>query len=1061
MRKGMSAALLFSVPLLLNATLAAPAQQPSRIAWEFDKEGDARAWKPVRLSPFRASSGMLKAEATGRDPWMVSPLTSIDASAKRYITVRMKVNEKRRGEIFWITSQDRKYDENKTFKFAHEKAGQFVEYLFNLSQVKSWKGEVVQLRFDPFNEGDGSIEIDYIRVLSRSECPPKLEVSRLAMERLLVGVGKAFNASCKVENTGGPAQGGSAELDLPEGMTLVSGRSRVGIPSLQFDQPMQLVWTLRADRPLAGEFGVTVRLKGLQEVTRRTKVVAASPMPVAGKPYARLTAEKVGEDLFLGNSRLRAVFARNAFGYGVSAVDVNSRGKWKRMAVSPSFSWLSVRKGQDTVRTPVFAKNGRMISSGAKKGVEFRDSFQDGAGAKWEVRFAFSLGEKDHWMKVDYEATPHGSGSLVHLQGPTLYVGEGSFGGKKHDAQFCGLEWLDSDETSSSNTTCHKPSEYIRYVPRPTKVTIPLMAVSHDGCAIGLAWDCLQEWDGRLMYPSAVFASPNSLEGRDNHMMGLFLPSIPEYVQENGLEATKPYPFAAGKPLKLQAYVMVLPQAVNTLDCVDKYFEIFGVPDPAPIPRGDYAREVDFSMRAYTETLWVEKEQKWWLQDGCRLAQNKGLPSGYILQLKMASLVTRDRNLREKYEAMAERAAKLAGRAAPTDPYDLPLARLRSLASRAQSLMKQTHYAERHDDGVYRYKGKGIRSSRGWDYSQFGRQGDVAIGICAQPLSTIMKYVRMSGDQQMFKEAEKTLRFMDRFQIPRAGEPGNFALQTVSILAARYALDAYLEAYRYTGNRHYLDKAVYWARAGIPFLYVWNPPSPDEAIMLRYASIPDYGSEYFRGGGGGQGSWWGYPVQWEGLCYAYSLLQLAEHDSTLPWRRIGQGIAISAMYQQVVDGEEDSAGYGRRLSRPDVALLPDFVCPFTWRKYACFAPGSRVLPCVYNLIGRDLEPRTYFATRGEERLHINTRASVSNISWDRDGLKLDLSFPKGEKGYVLIACIGKPDRVRVAGRDTEQVADPTKSQRDAWRHSGNCLEIRVMSTNASIDVGNAKLSRTN
>lgn len=1042
--------------LLVSATVVAQARKPPVTSWEFDKEGDVEGWTPTRLSPFGVSNGVLRAQATGRDPWMLSPMTSIDASARKYLVVRMKVNENRTGELFWITSEDRTYDERKTFKFTHEQPGESVEYVFDLSQVESWKGEVIQLRFDPFNEPEGSIEIDRMRVLSRSECPPKLEVSPLATERFLVETQKAFKVTCKVKNMGGVARDGLAALDLPQAMALVSGTSNVPIASIQPDETSELVWTVRADKPFAGELGVNVRFKGMEQVTRRARIVTGVAMPTGGKPYSRLTAEKVGDSLFLGNSRLRVAFVRNEFGYGVSAVDVNSNGKWKLMAISPSFSWLSVRKVRDRICVPIFAREGRIVSLGANtKGIEFRETLLDGAGAKWDMRFSFWLGEKDTWIRVQYEAIPRDNGNLLHLQGPMLYVGEGSFGGKKHDAQFCGLEWLDSDESSSSDMTCHIRSQYIRYVPRPTKVTIPLMAVSQDGCAIGLCWNPLQKWDGTLMYPCAAFASPNSLNGMDNHLMGLFLPSIPDYVQENDLEAINPYRYAKGRPLRLQAYVTVLPQAKNTLDCVGQYFKIFGVPDPAPIPRGGHTGEIDFSMRALTESLWDEKEQKWWLQNGCGLSREKALSSSYILQLKMASLATRDSNLKRKYEEMAQRAARLAGIAVPTDPYDSPLERLSSLASSAQSLMKETHFAQRHDDGAYRYKGRSIPSSHGWDYSRFGREGDVAIGICAAPLSTIMKYVRMSGDTGMFKEAEKTLKFMDRFGIPRGGEPGNFPLQTVSLLGARQALDAYLEAYRYTGNKRYLEKAAYWAKAGLPFLYVWNPPSPDRAIMLRYASIPDYGSEYFTGGGK-EGSWWGYPVQWEGLQYAYSLLQLADHDSTLPWRAIAEGITISGMYQQVVDGEEDAAGYGRTLSRPDVALVPDFVCPLTWRKYACFAPDWTILRCVYKLIGRDFEPRTHIARRAQERLHISTRATVSNTSWVGERMTFNLSFPDGENGCVLIARMGRPGAVLLDGKEIEEASGLGNSNTAGWRHRGSWLEIRVMSTKARVEIIGAK-----
>jgi len=84
---------------------------------------------------------------------------------------------------------------------------------------------------------------------------------------------------------------------------------------------------------------------------------------------------------------------------------------------------------------------------------------------------------------------------------------------------------------------------------------------SEHGCGegraiVGLMWNPLQKWDGRRTRPAAVFASPNFVEARRNHLLGLFLPSIPDFVRANTLLAKNPYPMrrgsgahAAGKPL--------------------------------------------------------------------------------------------------------------------------------------------------------------------------------------------------------------------------------------------------------------------------------------------------------------------------------------------------------------------------------------------------------------------------------------------------------------------------------------------------------------------------------
>jgi hypothetical protein len=84
----------------------------------------------------------------------------------------------------------------------------------------------------------------------------------------------------------------------------------------------------------------------------------------------------------------------------------------------------------------------------------------------------------------------------------------------------------------------HDPNRYLRFVPHPNKITIPLMAVAHGGAALAVFWDCWQRWDGQHDRPAAAFASPNCLDGQTNHLLCLFLPSVPDGVPPNGREAS-------------------------------------------------------------------------------------------------------------------------------------------------------------------------------------------------------------------------------------------------------------------------------------------------------------------------------------------------------------------------------------------------------------------------------------------------------------------------------------------------------------------------------------------
>jgi len=114
---------------------------------------------------------------------------------------------------------------------------------------------------------------------------------------------------------------------------------------------------------------------------------------------------------------------------------------------------------------------------------------------------------------------------MSYLRGPWLEVGADSFGAAKDDGIFPGLEWLVGNEWSSGTDWFQHPWA-LRVAPHPFKVAAGLMALSHDGTGIGLAWDPLANFAPDRPYPQPVFASPNFIDRKSNHIMGLMLPSV-------------------------------------------------------------------------------------------------------------------------------------------------------------------------------------------------------------------------------------------------------------------------------------------------------------------------------------------------------------------------------------------------------------------------------------------------------------------------------------------------------------------------------------------------------
>ncbi|MGA2864990.1 MAG: LamG domain-containing protein [Verrucomicrobiota bacterium] len=837
----------------------------------------------------------------------------------------------------------------------------------------------------------------YDRALSEDEIldqvPPVL-VSALSVARPVGGIGQPVGVSCVVSNAGGqPLLNGSVELVLPPSVRLVTGASPLPVASVTRRGAVNLQWQVQADLALATHLQAAVRFPGQPAATNVVGLVIARPMPLGGRLLPQPTLACEGGDLELGNRAVRLVFPTNDFGYGAFAVDVNQSNGWRRLAVANCLSCLAVKSGGAVARQFFHADWWQAITNlPGQAGVEFRRTLTDANGTRWEGRFTFVV-SNDERVRASYQVTPDGGADLVLLDGPMLHVGEGTFGGRKEDALFCGLEWLVGDEVSSSNLDMHDPDYYLRFVPHPNKITIPLMAVADGGAALALYWDCLQCWDGQHDRPAAVFASPNFLEGQSNHLLGLFLPSVPDWVPPNQRQASAtPYPAAANTPLRLEAWLAAVTPATQSLACVARWFDTFGVPNPAPLPRGNYLGEAQFSMRAFLESLWDAATEKWWTsKGGPKEMSYLAWPAHYLFQLRLGALLTSNAALRNQFNARAALGEQLGGLRPVWD--DLGLTWADPAASLAQWRRAATAQVDAMGaDGSWRFHARletnGIFAGR--DYGLLGPDGAAEVGTCARNAYEVLRYARVSGDVEAFAAVQKTLEFMEGFSVPRAAQVWECPVHTPDILAAADAVEAYLEAYRFSGNRHYLDQAVRWAWTGVPFVYVWNPPGHP---VLRYASIPILGGSWL------EGSWLGQPVQWNGLRYAYALLKLADYDSSFPWRKVAEGLTVSALYQQESSGT-------------NVALWPDNFSALNWSKCPwVFEPGS-ILKNVFKLVGHDVEPTTVIAGPG---VRLNARARFSEVSLTNATLRFALQWPPGEAGQVLLSGLNLPTEVRVNG----------------------------------------------
>lgn len=758
---------------------------------------------------------------------------------------------------------------------------------------------------------------------------------------------------------------------------------------------------LRAEFPAEAESpelacGVTLSAANAgAPISREAALVigTASPLPA---PAERISATTSDSLALLENEYVRLAFRKNSFGFGPGEILVKTANGWRTAAWMPRLSTLVYR--DNAGRHGEFAFRSA-TPEGAADAIVFRSSEKDAGGAVWRGTFAFALEPGARQVRATYAIECGGARELLRFDGPMLYALD------RDEAVFPGVEWLIEDELSSGTLDIEAGHPHqVRYVPHPNMITIPVMGVHGASGTVGLLWDCRAAWDGHRDRPAAVFASPDRFNGQRAHLMGLQLPSVPEFLEPNAREAVKPYPMQPGQPLRLQSWLLADAEGRDALSAMDAWFGRFGVIEPAPFPRGTLEGEIQFAMHAYLESLWDKDARQWWTtKNGHPLMAYRARPTAYAADLLLGATLAPDAALRERCRVFANEMAVEMNVEPRIEPLLYPGTDCFGLGDDAAfaGLL-----ATRADDGLWRFDADLEDSGvfKGFDYHALGPDNAVALGTCADKMRLIMRQVRMTGAWDLYDAAENVLEYMAACKVPRAAQVWEVPFHSPDILASAYAVEAFMEAYQFTGETRWRDAARNEARRGLPFVYFWDDP---EKPFLRGASIPVLGASLMKY------SWFGRPVQWNGLCFANALLRLSEADDSYPWRRIATSLIASATYQQAADGE-------------DAALWPDSIGAFDADKSAWVFSPRQILIGIEKLLGRDEEPRTKILGEGRERIHVNATGQIAHATWNDATVSFDLTYPDGRDGNAVLANLTRPTRVLVDGTQAPPDA--------AWRY---------------------------
>jgi len=190
---------------------------------------------------------------------------------------------------------------------------------------------------------------------------------------------------------------------------------------------------------------------------------------------------------------------------------------------------------------------------------------------------------------------------------------------------------------------------------------------------------------------------------------------------------------------------------------------------------------------------------------------------------------------------------------------------------------------DQQPDGSFRFDGKFRK----------GHFENTASGYCAQNALALLNAAYYTGNKKFLDSGIKALEYIKKFRTPRGSQVWEIPLHTPDILASARIVDAYVKGYELTGTKEYLTIARRWAISGLPFIYFWeNKP------VMKFSSIAVLGATHWIAP-----NWIGLPVQWCGLVYADSILDLSKFDTSFDWKKIAKGILIAGEQMQYTAGE--------------------------------------------------------------------------------------------------------------------------------------------------------------
>ncbi|MEM8765346.1 MAG: hypothetical protein AAGD88_16115, partial [Bacteroidota bacterium] len=474
-----------------------------------------------------------------------------------------------------------------------------------------------------------------------------------------------------------------------------------------------------------------------------------------------------GESVTLENDYIRFDFYKRVLGWGWGEVMTSSG---KVMAVLEHLGEIKLQDQDIPVRFVAESYSKKRTEKGREvvfnvASVVVREVLEGTSFENWMAypftepaikgTVTIAVDEESRFVKLEYRLKSTGNYNAEYIRGPWFKVGETSFKTQKADALLPGVDWAIDDEWTSG-TDFFKDPWALRVAPHPNKVSVPVMAISHDGVGIGLSWDPEQtasRWfNYRSHKPQPVFASPNFIDRKNNHLMGLMVPDATIEGHENEAVSKIPLELKIDQTINFDAELWL--SEGNSIDVLIDWVIQKGLPKPSK-PRWPHKETLDRIANAYNTNFW-HKGKGFGLLQRPEKSIKPNVPNFLLRYVKENKRSKTAKELKEKI--------------------DWNLQQLGNDSKSKSELINEGEklLTEQKPDGSFVFDpdviGKDDFKVATTFIEPMGLRGETALDVTIRPAMRLLQIGKETKDQRFLNAAKKAFDFCMPYQRPEAGD---------------------------------------------------------------------------------------------------------------------------------------------------------------------------------------------------------------------------------------------------------------------------------------------------